>query len=152
MAQLKTQRNAGDVDAFVASVENETRRRDAAAIKETMTRLTGERPQMWGSSIVGYGTYSYASRAGKESTWFKIGFSPRKQALTLYIMNGFKDYEGLLSKLGNHSLGKSCLYIKNLEKVDVEVLDELITNSLAHIDTVIEKGFEGTMPVGDGGY
>ena len=150
MAELKTQRNDGDVDAFIALVENDTRRRDAATIKETMTRLTGEQPQMWGASIVGYGTYSYRSGAGKESAWFKIGFSPRKQALTLYIMNGFSQYEGLLSKLGDHSLGKSCLYIKNLENVDDTILDELITNSLAHIDATIEKGFEGTMPVGDG--
>ncbi|MEE9179058.1 MAG: DUF1801 domain-containing protein [Acidimicrobiia bacterium] len=147
MAELKIQRNEGDVTAFIDSVENETRRRDAAAIKETMTRLTGQQPQMWGGSIVGYGTYTYASGGGKENTWFKIGFSPRKQALTLYIMNGFEDYEALLTDLGKHSLGKSCLYIKNLEDVDANVLEQLITNSLAHIDAAIEKGFEGTMPV-----
>ncbi|MCZ6631360.1 MAG: DUF1801 domain-containing protein [Actinobacteria bacterium] len=149
MAELKTQPNDGDVDAFIASVENDRRRRDAATIKETMTRLSGEQPQMWGTSIVGYGTYGYRSGAGEQSSWFKIGFSPRKQALTLYIMNGFGEYEGLLSNLGNHSLGKSCLYIENLENVDAEILDELITNSLAHIDAAIEKGFEGTMPVGE---
>jgi hypothetical protein len=71
MAEVKTQRNAGDVDAFIASVENETRRRDAAAIKETMTRLRGEEPEMWGTSIVGYGTYTYPSRSGKENTALK---------------------------------------------------------------------------------
>ena len=149
MAELKTKQNDGDVDAFIASVENETRRRDAATIKETMTRLSGEEPQMWGTSIVGYGTYSYMSGAGQENHWMKIGFSPRKQSLTLYIMNGFSEYEDLLSKLGNHSLGKSCLYIKNLKNVDNEILEELITNSLAHIDAAIEQGFDGTMPVGD---
>lgn len=149
MAELKTQKNEGDVDAFIASVENDTRRRDAETVKEMMTRLSGEEPSMWGSSIVGYGTYTYTSGSGTENTWFKVGFSPRKQSLTLYIMDGFSNYESLLDQLGPHSIGKSCLYIRDLEKVDKGVLEQLITSSLEHIDAVVEKGFDSTMPVGD---
>ena len=89
MSELKTQQNDGDVDAFLNSVDNETRRRDAFAVKEKMTRLSGEQPMMWGDSIIGFGSYAYKNRSGKESQWMKIGFSPRKQSMTLYIMDGF---------------------------------------------------------------
>ena len=146
MAELKTQKNDGDVDEFLNSVENETRRRDAFAVKEIMTRLTGEEPKMWGNSIVGFGEYPYTNRSGKEHTWMKIGFSPRKQSMTLYIMDGFGSYDSLLGELGPHSTGKSCLYIKDLENVNKEVLETLITNSIDFIDERIEEGFEGTLP------
>lgn len=135
MAELKTQRNDGDVDTFLESIENDRRREDALAVKEIMTRLSGEQPQMWGTSIVGFGPYTYRPKSGgAEHEWFKIGFSPRKQSLTLYIMDGFSNYQSLLGKLGPHSTGKSCLYIKNLEKVDGAVLEELITESIHAVD------------------
>jgi hypothetical protein len=146
MAELKTQQNDGDVDAFLNSVDNETRRRDAFVVKEMMSRISGEEPKMWGSSIVGYGEYSYKNRSGKESRWMKIGFSPRKQSMTLYIMDGFTDYQSLLGGLGPHGTGKSCLYIRDLEKVDHDVLEKLINSSLEHINAAIERGFEGTLP------
>jgi hypothetical protein len=146
MAELKTRKNDGDVDAFLNSVENETRRRDAFKVKDIMSRISGEEPAMWGDSIVGFGEYPYTNRSGKEHKWMKIGFSPRKQSLTLYIMDGFSDYQSLLGELGPHSTGKSCLYIKDLEKVDDDVLERLIVNSLQHIDAAIERGFEGTLP------
>ena len=146
MAELKTQQNDGDVDAFLNSVENDTRRRDAFAVKEIMTRLTGEEPKMWGASIVGFGEYPYKNAAGKENRWMKIGFSPRKQSLTLYIMDGFSNYDSLLGELGPHTTGKSCLYVKDLTKVDNDVLEQLITSSLEHINAAIERGFEGTIP------
>lgn len=146
MSELKTQKNDGDVEGFLNSVENETRRRDAFAVKDIMTRLTGETPTMWGDSIVGFGEYTYRNRAGKENRWMKTGFSPRKQSLTLYIMDGFDDYEGLLSGLGPHSTGKSCLYIKDLEKVDGDVLEDLIKRSIEHVNASVERGFEGTLP------
>ena len=131
MAELKTKRNDGDVDAFINSVENERRRTDAFAVNEIMTRLSGEDPVMWGTSIVGFGSYEYIQKStGKPTTWMKIGFAPRKQQLVLYIMDGFTSYESLLEDLGPHSTGKSCLYIRNLEKVDHEVLEQLITESL----------------------
>ena len=135
MAELKTTRNDGDVDLFLQSVDNDTRRRDALAVRDLMTEITGEDPQMWGDSIVGYGPYVYRPKSGgAEHEWFKVGFSPRKQSLTLYIMDGFDDYDQLLSKLGPHTTGKSCLYIKDLEKVDGDVLAELISRSVRHVE------------------
>lgn len=137
MAELKTQQNDGDVSAFIASVEDDRRRRDAHTILEMMARISGEAPRMWGTSIVGFGEYPYANASGKVNTWMKIGFSPRKQATTLYIMDGFDDHAGLLEGLGPHSTGKSCLYIKDLEKVDRDVLEDLMRRSLDHIDARI---------------
>lgn len=140
MAELKTQQNDGDVDAFLESLDNDKRRRDAFTVKEIMTRLSGDEPRMWGSSIVGFGEYTYTSGSGKPSTWMKIGFSPRKQSLTLYIMDGFDNYDALLGELGPHSTGKACLYIKDLEKVDTKVLETLITRSLDQVASRNEAG------------
>lgn len=135
MAELKTTENDGDVDEFIESVENEIRRRDAIRINDLMARLSGDEPRMWGTSIVGFGRRTYRTKSGGESGWFKIGFSPREQSLTLYIMDGFDDYESLLGRLGPHTTGKSCLYVKDLEKLDEKVLEDLISRSLAHVDT-----------------
>lgn len=134
MAGLKTTRNDADVDEFLNSVGNERRRRDALEMRDLMAGLAGEKPEMWGASIVGYGAYRYTSKAGDEHEWFKVGFSPRRQALTLYIMDGFDEYEALLGKLGDHSTGKSCLYIKDLEQIDLDALSEMITRSLENIE------------------
>ena len=135
MTEIKTVKNDGDVDTFINSVENERRRKDALAVKEILTRLSGEEPRMWGTSIVGFGAYVYTPKAGgKERQWFKIGFSPRKQSMVLYIMDGFSRYDSLLGELGPHSTGKSCLYINNVEKVEAEVLEQLITESLRAVD------------------
>jgi hypothetical protein len=135
MPELKTRRNDDDVDAFLDSVENETRQRDAKVIRSLMEDVTGEEAQMWGTSIVGFAPYAYRSRpGGGEQEWFKVGFSPRKGALTLYIMDGFSEYRSLLAKLGPHTTGKSCLYIKDLDQVDTGVLQEIVTRSVAAID------------------
>jgi len=88
---------------------------------------------MWGDSIVGFGSYHYCYDSGREGDWFLTGFSPRKQALTLYIMSGFKRYETLMRKLGKHKTGKSCLYIKTLADIDLKVLKELIEESVKHV-------------------
>lgn len=136
MAELRTAENDGSVDEFLQSVEDDTRRRDAQRTNDLMTRLSGEEPRMWGTSIVGFGRRSYHTKSGGESEWFKIGFSPRKQSLTLYIMDGFSEYESLLERLGPHSTGKSCLYVKDLEKVDSGVLEDLISRSLAHANAL----------------
>jgi len=133
MAERKTHKNDGDVDVFLASVEDDRRRRDAMAVNAMMTRISGTEPTMWGSSIVGFGEYASTTTSGTTSTWMRIGFSPRKQALTLYIMDGFDTYEGLLGGLGPHSTGKACLYIKDLDAVDRGVLEELISESLRHV-------------------
>lgn len=135
MAELKTTRNDGDVDDFLDSIENPTRRRDAIRMRDLMTEITGERPEMWGDSIVGFGPYVYRPKSGgSEHEWFKVGFSPRKASLTLYIMDGFSEYQSLLDDLGRHSTGKSCLYIKDLDNVDLPTLREIVTRSVAAVE------------------
>jgi len=134
MAELKTKRNKGDVDAFLKSVADERKRRDSFTVLELMKEVTGKKPEMWGESIVGFGSYSYTNTTGRENTWFLTGFSPRVQSLTLYIMSGFDKYDKLLGKLGKHSIGKSCLYIKKLEDVDMNVLKELVKKSVEHME------------------
>ena len=133
MAQLKTQPNKGDVTDFINSVENDTKREDSFTILELMKEATGEEPVMWGDSIIGFGTYRYKYASGREAEWFLTGFSPRVQNLTLYIMDGFEEYDDLLGKLGKHSTGKSCLYVKRLENIDLDILKEMIAKSVAHM-------------------
>ena len=133
MAELKTQPNKQDVDNFLNGVENDTKREDSFSILELMKEETGDEPIMWGDSIVGFGEYHYKYASGREAEWFLTGFSPRKQTLTLYIMDGFDEYDELLDKLGKHSTGKSCLYIKKLDDVDQDVLRELVRKSVAHM-------------------
>ena len=134
MAELKTKRNKGDVETFLNSVPDEKKRRDSFAILELMKEVTGKEPEMWGDSIIGFGSYHYKYASGREGDWFLTGFSPRKQNLTLYIMAGFNEYEQLLSKLGKHSTGKSCLYIKKTEDVDLDALKELVKQSVKHME------------------
>ncbi len=134
MAELKTQRNEDDVDAFLDAIDDERRRADAKAIREMMAEVTGDAGAMWGGSIVGFGSYHYTYASGREGDWFKVGFSPRKQNLTLYIMSGFDAYEPMLGRLGKHSTGKSCLYVKRLEDIDSDVLRELVEASVRHIE------------------
>jgi len=133
MTELKTKRNKGDVEAFLNSLPDERKRQDSFTIMELMTQITGDEPAMWGDSIVGFGSYHYKYESGREGDWFVTGFSPRKQNLTLYIMSGFDEYDKLLGKLGKHSIGKSCLYIKKIEDVDVDVLKELVQKSVDHM-------------------
>ena len=97
-----------------------------------MAEETGEPPRMWGASIVGFGSYHYAYASGREGDWMALGFSPRKANLTLYLMDGFGGYGELLDRLGKHSTGKSCLYIKRLSDVDVDVLREMVRRSYRH--------------------
>lgn len=133
MAELKTRRNSASVEDFLNSVENERRREDSFAVLELMREATGEEPAMWGDSIVGFGSYHYTYASGREGDWMLVGFSPRKQSLTLYIMSGFAAYEDLLAQLGKHKTGKSCLYINKLDDVDLPTLRELVRQSAAHV-------------------
>lgn len=136
MAQLKTQKNDASVEQFLDGVANERKRQDSYAILELMQDVTGEEPAMWGTSIIGFGSYHYKYASGRENDWFLVGFSPRKQNLTLYIMSGFDEYESLLADLGKYKTGKSCLYINKLVDVDLSTLRELIEKSVAHmVDT-----------------
>jgi hypothetical protein len=133
MAELKTQPNEQNVEDFLNNVENETKRKDSFSILEMMKEETGAEPIMWGDSIIGFGSYQYKYASGRDAEWFLTGFSPRKQNLTLYIMSGFEEYDELLDKLGKHSTGKSCLYIKRLEDVDQDVLRDLVSKSVEHM-------------------
>lgn len=130
VAKLKTSRNDQDVARFLEDVANEHRRRDALTLLDLMADVTGEQPAMWGNSIVGFGSYHYTYASGREGDWFLTGLSPRKHALTAYIMAGFDDYDELLQRLGKFKIGKSCLYINKLEDVDAGVLRDLIERSV----------------------
>ena len=133
MSELKTKRNDGDVRGYLESVANKRRREDALVMLELMREITGEPPEMWGSSIVGFGSYHYRYASGREGDWPIIGFAPRKQSLTLYIMPGFDRYEGLMAKLGKYKTGKSCLYINKLDDVNLETLKALIAESVEYM-------------------
>ena len=133
MAELKTILNDASVEKFLDGVKDERKRRDSFKILALMKKITKEEPKMWGTSIVGFGSYHYKYESGREGDWFLTGFSPRKQNLTIYVMSGFKAYNELMKKLGKHKTGSSCLYINKLEDVDLSVLKALITESVKHM-------------------
>ena len=133
MAELKTQKNNASVEDFLNSVEDEKKRADSFAILELMREVTGDEPAMWGTSIIGFGSYHYTYASGREGDWMLVGFSPRKRNLTLYIMSGFDQYDTLLAQLGKYKTGKSCLYVNKLEDVDMSVLRELVKQSVEHM-------------------
>ena len=135
VAELKTKPTAASVAAFLDAIPDDTRRADCRQVVEIMRNATGAEPRMWGPSIVGFGNYRYQGASG-ETEWFLTGFSPRKQNLTLYIMAGFEQYDALLKKLGRHKTGKSCLYIKRLEDVDLPTLKKLIQQSVKHMTKI----------------
>ena len=139
MSELKTKKNNASVAAFLDGIENEKRRDDCRAVVKLMADVTGERPKMWGGSIIGFGSYHYTYASGREGDWMATGVSPRKQSLTLYIMTGFPRYDALMKKLGTYTTGKSCLYIKKLEDVDTNVLKKLVRESLKKLS----KGTSG---------
>ena len=130
MSEPKTVQNDGNVDEFLDAVANPRRREDARRVLELMREVTGEPPKMWGSSIVGFGSYHYRYASGREGDWMITGFSPRKQNLTIYIMPGFSEFADLLGRLGKHKTSKSCLYLNKLDDVDMEVLAELVRESV----------------------
>ena len=130
MSELKTQRNKGSVTGFLESVKNKKHREDSYVILEIMKKITGEEPEMWGTSIIGFGTYHYKYKSGREGDWFLCGFSPRVQSLTLYIMTGFSKYDELLSRIGKYKTGKACLYINKIEDIDLKILKQLIKESV----------------------
>ncbi len=134
--EIKTKLNDGDVKKFLNSVEDPQRRSDALEILDVFVDITKEEPKMWGSSIVGFGTYKYTNTSKKEMEWMKTGFSPRKNALTMYIMPGynFGNMPELMDKLGKYTTGKSCLYIKKLSDVDMTTLKEIIKLGIEYMD------------------
>ena len=134
-AKNKTIENDASVAGFLDSIIDEKRKTDALLLNDLMTSLTGEEPVMWGDSIVRYGRYDYRYDSGREGSFMKVGFSPRKQYLALYIMPGFQDFEPLMAQLGRYKTGKSCLYIKKIEDVDLSTLKTLIKSSYQEMTT-----------------
>lgn len=133
MAENKTKPTAISVKSFLDSVHNPDKRADALALIDMMRSATGEKPVVWGPSIIGFGSYHYRYDSGREGDSPIVGFSPRKAALVLYIVTGFRGAEPLLAKLGKHTTGKSCLYLKRLDDVDRHVLLKLVEQSVAAV-------------------
>jgi hypothetical protein len=132
MATLKTTVNDASVEDFINKVEDEVKRQDSRTLLKLFAKVTGEKPRMWGSSIIGFGSYHYKSeKSRQEGEWMLTGFSPRKQNLTLYVIPGFDDYQDLLSELGKHKTSVGCLYINKLADVDLAVLEKLVKRSFA---------------------
>ncbi len=135
MSEPKTRPTDASVDDFLA-LQPDARRADCEAIVTMMQAATGESPQMWGSSIVGFGRFCYGNSTGKKTLeWPLVGFSPRKNDLTLYIMPGFEGFAALMATLGKHKTGKSCLYLKTLADVDLTVLQALIDGSVKAMES-----------------
>lgn len=131
MSDLKTQPTDASVADFLAAVEPAGRRADAQTLSILLAEVSGQPPVMWGTSIVGFGRYTYVNTTKKPADWPIIGFSPRKSNLTVYLMPGFDGYEDLLARLGKHKTSVSCLYLNRLADIDLEVLRELATRSVA---------------------
>jgi hypothetical protein len=134
MAELKTNATQVSVADFIAAVPDETRRTDAGTICAMMQRLTGEAPKMWGPSIIGFGRYVYRYDSGRTGEMCRIGFSPRKAELVLYVLDGNADQSDVLTRLGKHKSGKGCLYIKRLSEVDADVLEEIVRAKIQRMD------------------
>lgn len=135
MADVKTVESDRDVDAFLAAVEPAVRRSDAQTLRELMERVTGQPARMWGSSIVGFGRYHYAYASGREGDMAAAGFSPRKAATSVYFVDGFDDYAEDLARLGPHTTGAACLYLKRVDAVDLGVLEDMVRRSYATVTT-----------------
>lgn len=133
MSTLKTQPTNLSVEAFLHAIEDVRKREDSYKIIQIMRQITKAEPTMWGESIVGFGKYTYTYDSGRSGEWFLTGFSPRKSAISLYLMAGFDGYEKTLKVLGKHKTGKACLYIKKMADIEEEVLVSLIEASVQHV-------------------
>jgi hypothetical protein len=130
MAELKTKKTELSVAAFIKTIPDAQKRKDAAALVELMEKTTKAKGKMWGSSIIGFGDSVLKYESGRELDWFVMGFSPRKANFALYVGGAVKDEAGVLKKLGKYKTGKGCLYINKLEEVDQKVLSTIIKNGL----------------------
>ncbi|APG63307.1 hypothetical protein LPB140_11520 [Sphingorhabdus lutea] len=139
-AQNKTTPKDNDVAQFIAAIENAQKRKDAETLLHLFTEVTGDKPTMWGDSIIGFGQYHYKYESGREGDFLRTGFSPRKANFSLYLMGGYchemtgKKMAQLREKLGKHKIGKSCLYINKLSDIDMDVLRQMILVDKAYMD------------------
>jgi len=129
MAELKTNKTEINVEDFLENVQDPIRKADGKTILGLMKKVTGNPPKMWGTTIIGFGDVHLKYESGRELDWFRVGFSPRKQNMTLYVLKGEEEFAPLLSKLGKHTTGKGCLYINNIKDVDITKLEEIIRKS-----------------------
>jgi len=134
MAEIKTRATDVSVDDFIEALPIPQRREDAKKVRAMFERLTGEPAKMWGPTIIGFGSYNYKYESGHSGTMCRMGFSPRKAELVLYVLTGFAGQEALLARLGKHKTGKVCLYVKKLPDVDEAVLEQIATRALAHMN------------------
>ncbi len=138
MTENKTKPTSQSVQAFIDTIEDDRKRADSVALVEIMREISGHEPQMWGTSIIGFGSYHYKYASGREGDSMRIGFSPRKAAITLYLMgmymyNDDAERDSLFDRLGKHKMGKGCLYIKRLDDVDVDALKAIIQRALEQL-------------------
>ena len=130
MADLKTKPSDQSVRKFLDGVADQKRRQECFAVLELMKQVTKQEPKMWGSSMVGFGSYHYKYASGREGDWFLTGFSPRKRDLTIYLMCGFSEHKALMQQLGRFKTGVSCLYVKSIQDIDLRVLKKLVKASV----------------------
>lgn len=131
LAEIKTKENSASVEEFINKVDNEQKRKDSFELLKLMEKITKEKPKMWGTSIIGFGNMIYKSPSTDRAVeWFKVGFSPRKANLTVYLISNMPQHADALKKLGKHKLGGGCLYINKLEDIDLKVLEGMIKVSV----------------------
>ncbi|QUY45696.1 DUF1801 domain-containing protein [Acaryochloris marina] len=138
MAELKTKPTEENPYEFLKGIEDDHKRTDCLELLALMEAITDKKPKMWGTSIVGFGNYHYKYASGREGDYFVTGFLPRKQNITIYIMPGFTRYEAVMSKIGKYKTGKSCFYIKKLDDIDRDLLQELISQSVEDMAKIYE--------------
>ena len=134
MVELKTKKLSGGVKEFLTGISDDEVRSDCQTLIDLMGNITGKEPDMWGTSMVGFDTYRYKYATGREGEWFLMGFSPRKQNITIYIQAGYDDKQDILARLGPHSIGKSCLYIRRLADINMQAFKELLVRAKADYD------------------
>jgi Domain of unknown function (DU1801) len=140
MPENKTQQTEASVAAFLDAIPDDQQRKDAAAISTMMGRLSGEPAKMWGPTIIGFGRYHYRYESGREGEMCRIGFSPRKGQMVVYLVDGYEGKAAQLERLGKHKTGKACLYIKRLSDIRVDVLEEMVAESLEYMNAQYPTG------------
>jgi hypothetical protein len=131
--ELKTKVNDSSVSDFLHQIEDEKKREESFQLLDFFSKITGEEPKMWGGSIIGFGSYHYKYASGQEGDWMKVGFSPRKQKFSIYLMSGFEELQNQLTDLGKYKTGKGCLYVNKLADIDMRILEKMVLESFNHL-------------------
>jgi hypothetical protein len=131
--ELKTKVNDSSVTDFLNQIEDEKKREESFQLLDFFSKITDEEPKMWGGSIIGFGSYHYKYASGQEGDWMKVGFSPRKQKFSIYLMSGFEELQNHLNGLGKYKTGKGCLYVNKLADIDIDILEKMVLESFNHL-------------------